>query len=80
MRDGKLIWGDNVFGDAVETPIVEGGVMFAAVGYPRANDTTKGLRAFKIPLNAGAKLTPSVSYKTDCWRAARRTPWPSPRG
>ena len=38
---------DQAFGDAVSTPIVEGGFILAHQGYPIANDDTKGLKAFK---------------------------------
>ena len=65
VRDGKRIWGDQAFGDAVETPIVEGGFIFAHLGYPLANDDTKGLRAFKIPASEGGKFSPAYAIKTE---------------
>jgi outer membrane protein assembly factor BamB len=69
LRDGKAIWGENIFGDAVDTPIVEGAMLYASMGYPRANDKTKGLHAFKIPDRTdGSKLASSVVFKTD-WAA-----------
>ncbi len=66
IRDGHAIWDAGAFGDSVSTPIVEGDTIFAHVGYPRANDETKGMRAFKIPANTdGGKLTATRSFKTD---------------
>lgn len=68
LRDGKAIWGDNIFGDSVSTPIVEGGVLFASVGYPR-NSEGLGFKAFKLPATAdGAKPTPVYTFKVD-WAA-----------
>ena len=65
IRDGKRIWGDQAFGDAVATPIVEGGFIFAHQGYPIANDATKGFRAFKIPTSEGAKPAAAYSFKME---------------
>lgn len=65
IRDGKRIWGDQAFGDAVSTPIVEGGVILAHQGYPIANDATKGLKAFKIPTSEGAKPQPAYAFKAE---------------
>lgn len=67
-RDGKAIWGDNIFGDAVETPIVENGLIYAHVGYPR-NSEGLGFKAFKIPANAeGGKPVAAFTFKTE-WPA-----------
>jgi len=66
IRDGQAIWDAGAFGDSVSTPIVEGDTIFAHVGYPRANDETKGMRAFKIPASTDAgKLTAAYNFKTD---------------
>ena len=66
VRDGQAIWDAGAFGDSVATPIVEGDTIFAHVGYPRANDETKGLRAFKIPASTDSgKLTPAYNFKSD---------------
>ncbi len=66
IRDGKAIWDSGAFGDSVSTPIVEGDMIYAHVGYPRANDTTKGFRAFKIPASTDTgKLTAAYSFKSD---------------
>jgi outer membrane protein assembly factor BamB len=68
VSDGKPIWGDGVFGNAIETPIVEAGTIFATMGYPRVNDQNSGLKAFKIPASDSAKLTPAYPIKTE-WAA-----------
>ena len=67
LRDGKPVWGDNIFGDSVETPIVEGATLYASMGYPRAvAENVKGLHAFKIPGSLeGTKLISSTIFKTD---------------
>lgn len=68
VRDGVRIWGtDQAFGDSVQTPIVEGGMIFARMGYPISNDEAKGFKAFKVPSNAegGGKPSPSYSFKMD---------------
>jgi hypothetical protein len=64
VKDGKAIWGDNIFGDAVMTPIVEGNTIYTWVGYPRNN---KGqFNAFKIPATtATAKLTPAYTFSME---------------
>jgi hypothetical protein len=64
VRDGQPIWDKGVFGDSVTTPIVEGDTIFAHAGYPRANDQTKGMKAFKIPASTeSGKLTPAYHFK-----------------
>ena len=61
VRDGQAIWDKGAFGDSVSTPIVEGDTIFAHGGYPKFNDKTKGLKAFKIPASTDSgKLT--VAY------------------
>jgi len=67
VSDGKPIWGDGIFGDATPTPIVEGGVLFADVGYPR-NSEGIGFKAFKIPGSDSGKPSASYVFKTD-WAA-----------
>jgi outer membrane protein assembly factor BamB len=68
IKDGKPLWGgsgEGLFGDSVQTPIVEGGAIIARMGYPRTNDETQSLKAFKIPAEIpGGKLTPAYSFKT----------------
>ena len=66
VRDGHAVWDPGAFGDSVATPIVEGETIYAHNGYPRANDETKGLKAFKIPASTDSgKLTPAYAFKTD---------------
>lgn len=67
MRDGQKIWGDQSFGDSVQTPIVEGGLIFARMGYPIANNETAAFKAFKIPAAAegGGKPAPAYAFKMD---------------
>ena len=66
VRDGLQIWDKGVFGDSVATPIVEGDTIFAHVGYPKANDQTKGVRAFKIPASTeSGKLTAAYNLTTE---------------
>jgi len=66
IRDGQVIWDNQIFGDAVPTPIVEGGALFAYVGYPRANDKTQGLRVFRIPPGTeSGKLAPVHAFAID---------------
>ena len=65
VRDGQRIWGDQAFGDSVQTPIVEGGLIFARMGYPLNNEESKGFKAFKIPAGDGAKPSPAVTFKTE---------------
>jgi hypothetical protein len=65
VRDGSPIWGANVFGDAVSTPIVEQGTIFTWVGYPR-NAEKLGFKAYPIPASTETKkLTPSHTFKMD---------------
>jgi hypothetical protein len=69
VRDGRMIWDKGPFGDSVQTPIVEGEMIIARVGYPKANDQTSGLRAFKIPANTeNGKIVSSIDYKIE-WAA-----------
>jgi hypothetical protein len=64
VRDGGVIWGDNVFGDAVMTPVVADGTIFAWHGYPRTNEG--GLKAWKVPTATdGGKLTPAYKFAED---------------
>src|SRR5262245_35482243 len=70
VRDGQRIWGDQLFGDAVSTPIVEGGLMFAFMGYPIAQgEGGDRFKAFKIPPSAeGGRPSPATTFKMD-WGA-----------
>jgi hypothetical protein len=70
VRDGQKIWGDQLLGDAVSTPIVEGGIMFAFMGYPIAQgEGTDRFKAFKIPPSAeGGRPSPAYTFKMD-WGA-----------
>jgi hypothetical protein len=64
--DGRPVWDQGIFGDSVCTPIVEGQTLFARVGYPRANDKTQYLRAFRIPSDTGSgKLQPLYDFKLE---------------
>jgi outer membrane protein assembly factor BamB len=64
VRDGKAIWDKGAFGDSVSTPIVEGDTIFAHGGYPKFNDKTKGMKAFKIPVSTDSgKLTVAYELK-----------------
>ena len=64
VRDGQAIWDKGAFGDSVATPIVEGDTIFAHGGYPKYNDKTKGVKAFKIPASTGSgKLTVAYELK-----------------
>lgn len=66
VRDGKVIWDQGVFGDSVQTPIVENNTIFARVGYPKNNKETIGFRAFKIPESTDSgKLTAAYQFNTD---------------
>jgi hypothetical protein len=67
MRDGQKIWGDQAFGDSVQTPIVEGGLIFARMGYPIAQGEGGSFKAFKIPASAegGGKPSPAYAFKMD---------------
>jgi outer membrane protein assembly factor BamB len=68
ISDGKPIWGQQVFGDSVATPIVEDGKIFAWVGFPRkASD--RGFYAFPIPAaTSDTPLTPAYAFKID-WKS-----------
>ena len=59
--------GDQCFGDSVQTPIFEGGLIFARICYPINNEESKGFKAFKIPGGAegGGKPSPAYSFKMD---------------
>ena len=64
VRDGQPIWDKGAFGDSVATPIVEGDTIFAHGGYPKYNDKTTGLKAFKIPASTDSgKLTVAYEFK-----------------
>lgn len=66
IRDGMAIWDSGIFGDSVQTPIVEGDTIFARVGYPKNNNEVLGFRAFKIPPSTDSgKLTPGPTFKMD---------------
>ena len=76
VRDGTLIWGANIFGDAVSTPVVEGDTIYAWVGYPKINDqifkefrpagTDKIFLEIKIPDSTeGTKLKPYRGLKIE---------------
>jgi outer membrane protein assembly factor BamB len=69
VRDGQMIWDKGPFGDSVQTPIVEGEMIIARVGYPKANDKNSGLRAFRIPGNTeSGKIVSSIDYQIE-WAA-----------
>jgi outer membrane protein assembly factor BamB len=64
VRDGQAIWDKGAFGDSVATPIVEGDTIFAHGGYPKFNEKTKGMKAFKFPSNTDTgKLTVAYDLK-----------------
>ncbi|MEN9573235.1 MAG: hypothetical protein RL514_1090 [Verrucomicrobiota bacterium] len=64
VRDGQPVWDKGGFGDSVATPIVEGDTIFARGGYPKFNDKTSGLKAFKIPASTDSgKLTVAYELK-----------------
>ena len=66
VRDGQPIWDKGAFGDSVATPIVEGDTIFARGGYPKFNDKTAGLKAFKIPASTeSGKFEPAYDFKAD---------------
>ena len=66
VRDGQPIWDKGAFGDSVATPIVEGDTIFARGGYPKYNDKTSGLKAFKIPASTeSGKFEPAYDFKAD---------------
>jgi outer membrane protein assembly factor BamB len=65
-RDGQAIWGNYVFGDAVPTPIVEAGYLFAWMGYPVANGDKQPFKAWKIPPGAeNGKLSAGWDFKME---------------
>jgi outer membrane protein assembly factor BamB len=70
VRDGQRIWGEQLLGDAVSTPIVEGGLMFAFMGYPIAQgEGGDRFKAFKIPPSAeGGRPSPAYTFKME-WGA-----------
>ena len=56
-----------IFGDSVETPIVEGSAILAEVGYPR-NSEKLGFKAYKIPAAADGPAPPPVyTFQTE-WK------------
>jgi outer membrane protein assembly factor BamB len=66
VRDGQAIWGNYVFGDAVPTPIVEAGHVFAWMGYPVAGGDKSAFKAWKIPGTADAgKMSPGWEFKME---------------
>jgi hypothetical protein len=66
IRDGKAVWGAQVFGDSVQTPIVEAGYIFAKVGYPVAGGDNSPFKAFKIPAGAdGGSLAAGWDFKLE---------------
>ena len=65
VHDGEAIWGANVFGDAVATPIVESDTIFTWVGYPRTSEKL-GFKAYKVPATTDkVKLAPALTFKMD---------------
>ena len=69
VRDGKPIWDQGVFGDSVQTPIVENGTIFARMGYPKNNKEETGVRAFKIPASTeSGKIVSAYPFSTE-WGA-----------
>jgi outer membrane protein assembly factor BamB len=66
VRDGEPVWDKGAFGDSVTTPVVEGDTIYAATGYPKYNDKTKGLRAFTVPPTLGpGKLVAKHAFPID---------------
>ena len=62
LSDGKAIWGGAAFDDAIPTPIVEGGMIYAHGGYK----ADVGFKAYKIPAGMnGDKLQPAFTFKAD---------------
>ncbi len=66
LRDGKLLWnkGDGFsFDDAVPTPIVEHGMIYAHGGYK----DEVGFKAYKIPASTdeAGKIAPAFTFKTE---------------
>lgn len=66
VRDGQPIWTPQQFGDAVATPIVEAGHIFAFMGYPISNGENHPFKAFRIPASAeGGKLSAGPAFKME---------------
>ncbi|MBV8879784.1 MAG: PQQ-binding-like beta-propeller repeat protein [Planctomycetaceae bacterium] len=65
VRDGQPIWTPQQFGDAVSTPIVEGGMIFAWMGYPIAGGDTHPFKGFRIPAAADGKLSAGPAFKME---------------
>lgn len=67
VRDGQAVWGNGQqFGDAVSTPIVEAGFIFAWMGYPISSGENHPFKAFRIPGGAeGGKLAAGHSFKME---------------
>ncbi|HLF91875.1 MAG TPA: PQQ-binding-like beta-propeller repeat protein [Planctomycetota bacterium] len=66
VRDGQAIWGNYVLGDAVPTPIVEAGHLFAWMGYPVAGGENPPFRAWKLPAGAeGGKVSAGWEFKME---------------
>ncbi|HEX3359025.1 MAG TPA: PQQ-binding-like beta-propeller repeat protein [Tepidisphaeraceae bacterium] len=66
ISDGKPIWGDQIFGDCVPTPIVENGMIFTWLGYPRGNHEKIGFKAFPIiPATNESELKSAYMFKID---------------
>lgn len=66
--DGKKLFGDMIFGDSISTPIVENGVLFSNLGYPRVNGSGGGFFAYPIPASETGKFTPTYGFQGD-WAA-----------
>ena len=66
-RDGQPAWGTQMqFGDAVPTPIVEGGMIFAWMGYPVGGGDVHPFKSFKIPAAAeNGKLSAGTTFKME---------------
>src|SRR5436853_6854885 len=52
VRDGQAVWGAQQFGDAVATPIVESGYIFAWMGYPVSGGENPPFKAYKVHTGA----------------------------
>ncbi len=63
--DGKKLFGDMIFGDSISTPIVENGVIFSNLGYPRVNGSGGGFFAYPIPTSETGKFTPAYGFHGD---------------
>jgi outer membrane protein assembly factor BamB len=71
VRDGQRIWGDQLLGDAVSTPIVEGGFMFAFMGYPIAGARRRPVQGLQDPPQRGRRTAFARCLQ---WTGAR-TSW-----